>query len=100
MKWRKYPIEESTWEPEDHSKKAKATITKFHRENPSVPRRIRELLTFRPYRNLTQPPVKKKLHGWDDGKFDADDLQWLKRKWEELTYQTHGRAGIHSDNES
>ena len=40
VKWKNYPIEESTWEPENHLEKAKATITKFHKENPSAPRRI------------------------------------------------------------
>ena len=80
--------------------KAKASIAKFHQENLSAPRRIREILTFKPYQNLTRSSVKRKLYGWDDGKFDADDLQQLKRKWEELTYHTHGRNGIHSENES
>ena len=75
VKWKNYPIEESTWEPEDNLKKAKATIAKFHKENPSAPRRIQEMLTFKPYQNLTQPHIKKKLSGWDDGKFDANDLQ-------------------------
>ena len=56
--------------------------------------------TFKPYQNLTQPHIKTKLYGWDDGKFDADDLQQLKQKWEELIYRTHGQAGIHSENES
>ena len=100
IKWKNYPIEESTWEPEDHLEKAKSTITKFHRENPSAPRRIREQLMFKPYYNFTRPNVKKKLYGWDDGNFDERDLQRLKRKWEELQYRTHGRIGIHLENES
>ena len=38
IKWKNYPIEESTWEPKDHLEKAKSTITKFHQENPVAPR--------------------------------------------------------------
>ena len=90
IKWKNYPIEESTWEPEDNLEKAKATIAKFHRENPSAPRRIREQLMFKLYYNFTRPNVKRKLYGWDDGKFDEKDLQRLKRNWDELQYRTHG----------
>ena len=100
IKWKNYPIEESTWEPENHLDKVKSTITKFHRENPAAPRRIREQLTFQWYHNLTQPTVKKKLYGWEDGKFDIDDLQRLKRKWEELQYQTYGQTNICLENKS
>ena len=100
VKWKNYPIEESTWEPEDHLEKAKSTITKFHRENPAAPRWIREQLTFQQYHNLTQPMVTKKLYGWEDGKFDADDLQRLKRKWEELRYRMYGQTDICLENKS
>ena len=53
IKWKNYPIEESTWEPEDHLERAKSTITKFHLENPAAPRQIHEQLTFQQYHNFT-----------------------------------------------
>ena len=33
-------------------------------------------------KNSTQPVVPKRLFGWQDGKFEPDDLERLEKAWE------------------
>ena len=37
VKWKNYPIEESTWEPVENLENAKKEVQKFHCTNPSAP---------------------------------------------------------------
>jgi len=72
VKWKDYPQEESTWEPEAHLRRSKKTIQDFHSRHPSAPRRISALtfsrLPFTAYENLTLPGSSAKLFNWTDGK--------------------------------
>jgi hypothetical protein len=73
VKWKGYPQEESTWEPEDSLKNSGKLVKDFHIKHPSAPRKISALtfsqLSFRPYENYTEitpPPVH--LSHWTRGK--------------------------------
>jgi hypothetical protein len=72
VKWRGFPQEESTWEPEDFLKHAKKAVQEFHAKHPSAPRKISALtfsrLNFRPYSNFTVPSSSSKLFDWTLGK--------------------------------
>ena len=73
VKWKGYPQEESTWEPEESLKNAKKLVQEFHAKHPSAPKKLSALtfsqLPFRPYENLTEitpPPIH--LSHWAKGK--------------------------------
>ena len=72
VKWKGYPQEESTWEPESHLTKARKAVAEFHAKHPSAPRRISALtfsrLLWKPYENLTEPSPNSKLFDWTTGK--------------------------------
>jgi hypothetical protein len=69
VKWKGYGPEENEWIPEQDAKYAAREIAKFHRSNPSAPRRISaaiwHTLPFKPYENLTDAPPA--LYDWTDG---------------------------------
>jgi len=48
VKWKGYPSEDNTWEPERNLKRAKEEIAAFHNAYPSAPRRISASLRFIP----------------------------------------------------
>ena len=66
VKWKGYPQEERTWEPEKNVENSKALVDTFHKKNPSAPRRIRATLQFKPYENFTED--KRKIFDWTSGK--------------------------------
>ena len=37
----------------------------------------------------TQPKELKRLFGWQDGKFELNDLEWLERAWEQWKGRGH-----------
>ena len=53
VKWKGYPQEESSWEPENGLEHAKKAVQEFHAKHPSAPRKISALtfsrLNFKPY---------------------------------------------------
>ncbi|PFH45007.1 hypothetical protein AMATHDRAFT_103010, partial [Amanita thiersii Skay4041] len=63
VKWKGYPVEESTWEPAENMTNAQDTA--FHDKRPAAPRRIALInLDFRHYENSTEPWVPRRLFGW------------------------------------
>ena len=82
VKWKGYPVEESTWEPVGNLKNAGETVERFHQKHPNAPAtRAIPQKAFRQYENFTQGSVPKKLFGWEDGKFDQEYQERLERKW-------------------
>src|ERR1700738_1042115 len=66
VKWKGYPHEENTWEPEMNVTHSPDAVSSFHKAHPSAPRRISTQLPFVPYENLTEPQLA--VHAWTDGK--------------------------------
>ena len=79
VKWKNYPLEEASWEPVTNLTNAQEAIEEFHLEHPDAPRRVR---IIEKQEEDTQPRVPKRLFGWQDGKFEPDDLERLERAWE------------------
>lgn len=69
VNWKGYPKEERTWEDASNLKNSPELVEKFHRENPSAPRRITKKLRFIPYENFTEPSGR--IFDWTAGKFKA-----------------------------
>jgi hypothetical protein len=57
VKWKGYPHEESTWQPEKDLENAQETIQDFYSRHPAAPRKISAInfsgLSFKPYENFT-----------------------------------------------
>jgi hypothetical protein len=72
VKWKGYPQEESTWEPEENLRNSQQLIKEFHERHPSAARRISSLafagLQFKPYENFTEWPKHLKVPDWTQGK--------------------------------
>ena len=72
VKWKGYPQEESTWEPEECVKNSKKLVENFHSKHPSAPKKISALefsqLPFRPYENYTEVIPPDHLLHWAKGK--------------------------------
>jgi hypothetical protein len=82
VKWKNYPLEEASWEPEKNLANAKETITKFHRKHPAAPRKVRAAdFQFKRYENKTRQYVPKTLYGWEDGIFEQEFGNGLEEKW-------------------
>ena len=79
VKWKNYPLEEASWEPVTNLTNAQEAIEEFHLEHPDAPCRVRIMERIR---NGTQPMALKKLFGWQDGRFEPDDLEQLEKAWE------------------
>ena len=72
-------MEEASWEPVTNLTNAREAIEEFHLEHPDAPRRVQ--IVGKQEEN-TQPKVPKRLFGWQDGKFEPDDLERLENAWE------------------
>lgn len=74
IKWKGYGPEWNSWEPENNVKHSPRLIAKFHRENPSAPRRISAIvwdkLPFKRYENFTAAP--RPLYDWENGSTRRD----------------------------
>ena len=79
VKWKNYPLEEASWEPVANLTNAQEAIEEFHLEHPDAPQRVRIVEKLE---EKTQPKAPKRLFGWQDGKFEPDDLERLERAWE------------------
>ena len=68
VKWKGYPNEENTWEPEVNLEHSPDLIEEFHHDNPSAPRRLDPSIPIR-FISLTQftdpPPLQQ---CWWEGK--------------------------------
>ena len=82
VKWKNYPIEEASWEPEENLENAQDTILEFHKENPSAPRKVCAMPATKKYENYTKPNVPQSLFGWEDGKFKHKYLDRMENTWE------------------
>ena len=82
VKWKNYPVKESSWEPIKNLENAQESIEEFHEHNPAAPRRVCMMPMTRKYENFTNLDVPRKLYGWEDGKFGRDWLEWLEKAWE------------------
>ncbi len=68
VKWRGYPNEENTWEPEDNLKHSPNLLDEFHHKNPSAPRRLDPSICIR-FTSLTQSTDSAPLQQcWWEGK--------------------------------
>jgi hypothetical protein len=65
VKWKGYPTEENTWEPEENVKNAASLVALFHKTHPSAPRRL-SILNFQRLENLTE--TKGPRQQWWNGK--------------------------------
>ncbi|PFH44754.1 hypothetical protein AMATHDRAFT_167209, partial [Amanita thiersii Skay4041] len=82
VKWKGYPIKESTWEPATNMKNALEKVKTFHKQHLAAPRKVAlQNFDFKHYHNLTKPQVPHKLFRWEDGKFKKDYLKKLERNW-------------------
>ena len=78
VKWKNYPLEEASWEPATNLTNAREAIEEFHPEHPDAPCRVRVI-----ERTInTQLVAPKKLFGWQDGRFEPNDLERLEKAWE------------------
>lgn len=72
VKWKDYPQEECTWEPERNLGNAQKAISDFYLKHPSAPRKISAVtfsrLPFQPYENFTEIPKSKEIYDWTFGK--------------------------------
>src|SRR3954465_5264238 len=74
IKWKGYPLEERSWEPEDALTNAPQVVKRFHQEHPSAPSRMDiHTLTFVPYENFTEPAVP--ALPWEMGRVRRVDAQ-------------------------
>ena len=70
MKWKGYPNEENTWEPEKNITNAKDVMADFHRTHSNAPRRLRNIkLSFQPTFQYTEPQYSDVEDAtWEEGK--------------------------------
>ena len=73
VKWKGYPHEDNTWEPEGNLKNAKRAIADFHKKHPSAPRPAPQGLVFQPRINYTETTMAPE--GWEDGKLPGKESQ-------------------------
>ena len=89
VKWKNYPVEESSWEPIKNFKNAQESIEEFHEHIPAVLRQVHTMPITKKYENFTKPDIPCKLYGWEDRKFGRDWLEQLEKVWEKWQGPTY-----------
>jgi len=78
VKWKGYPLEESTWEPTENLGNSSKLVKQFHERHPSAPRKIGNLefqaLPFQKIINFTEFHTKKQIHDWTQGRHIEDNV--------------------------
>jgi len=82
VRWKGYTAEEDTWEKEGNLGNVREAVEDYEREYEKTARRIREREDGAYNRSeLPERYTAKVLYGWDDRRFEKEDLEKLERNW-------------------
>ena len=80
IRWKGFTAEGDTWEKRENLKNAEELIEKFERGGIEVRRQEREVDEYKRMELLGKFTAKM-LYGWDDGKFEEENLRKLEKNW-------------------